>query len=343
MKLHKCSISGGLLKWFHAYLTNRAQCVCINNQLSDFLPVTSGVSQGSILGPLLFAIYINDLPDCITAGRALLFANDTKCFKTISSSSDILSFQQDLNQLSSWSSINYLLFNQSKSLFWKQFVLHDYAINDNVITTSTADYYKDLGITISSNLNFSLHYETISAKAYRMLGLLCRTFVTQSTTVKKKLYLSLIRSQLTYCSQVWRPFLRKDILFIERIQRRATKYILNDNVSSYKSCLIQLKLLPLMYLFDFNDLIFLAKSYKSPPLHFNINNYITFSHSTTRSSSNNKLLYSHSTCNLRITTSIFVEYPACGTLCPKLIYTSLLIKSNIKSSNIFGSILRNIL
>ena len=73
-----------------------------------------------------------------------------------------------------------------------------------------------------------------------------------ATIVKKKLYLSLIR----YCSQIWRPFLRKDILFIEKIQRRATKYILNDYNSSYKSCLIQLKLLPLLYLFDFNDLIF---------------------------------------------------------------------------------------
>ena len=87
---------------------------------------------------------------------------------------------------------------------------------------------KDLGIIISSNLNFSLHHETISSKAYRRLGLLCRTLVTHTTIMKKKLYLSLIRSQLTYCSQIWRPFLRKDILFIEKIQRRATKYILND-------------------------------------------------------------------------------------------------------------------
>ena len=124
-----------------------------------------------------------------------------------------------------------------------------------------------------------------------MLGLLRRTFVTHSTIVKKKLYLSLIRSQLTYCSQIWRPFLRKDILFIEKIQRRATKYILNDYNSSYKSRLIQLKLLPLMYLFDFNDLIFFIKSYKSPSHHFDINNYISFSHSSTRSSSNNKLTH----------------------------------------------------
>ena len=298
-KLHKCGISGKLLKWLHAYLTDRSQCVCINNQLSDLLPVTSGVPQGSILGPLLFAIYINDLPACIGSSRPLLFADDTKCFKTISRCSDISSLQQDLNQLSIWSTTNCLLFNESKSThlhFWNQFGTHQYNINGKAVTTS--DQHKDLGIFISSNLNFSLHHETVSSKAYRMLGLLRRTFVTHSTIVKKKLYLSLIRSQLTYCSQIWRPFLRKDILFIERIQRRATKYILNDYNSSYKSRLIQLKLLPLMYLFDFNDLIFFIKSYKSPSHHFDINNYISFSHSSTRSSSNNKLTHIKSTCNL---------------------------------------------
>ena len=81
-----------------------------------------------------------------------------------------------------------------------------------------------------------------------MLELLRRTFTTHSIIAKKKLYLNLIRSQFTYCSQVWQPFLCKDILFIERIQRRATKYILNDYNVPYKSCLLQLELLPLMYL-----------------------------------------------------------------------------------------------
>ena len=158
------------------------QCVCINDQLSDFLSVTSGVP----LGPLLFAIYINDLPDCIGSSHSLLFADDTKCFKTISRCSDISLLQQDLNQLSIWSTMNCLLFNGNKSVhlhFWKQFGLHQYNINGKTVTI--ADQHKDLGIIISSNLTFSLYYETISAKAYKMLGLLCRAFETHSTIVKK--------------------------------------------------------------------------------------------------------------------------------------------------------------
>ena len=94
-------------------------------------------------------------------------------------------------------------------------------------------------------------------KAYKILGLIRRTFSTNLVPVKKKLYISLIRSQLLYCSQVWRPFLIKHILLLEQAQRRATKYILNDYCSSYKSRLLNLKLLPLMYIYELNDVIFL--------------------------------------------------------------------------------------
>ena len=81
---------------------------------------------------------------------------------------------------------------------------------------------------------------------------------------KLSLYTSLVRSQLIYCSQVWRPFQIKDITFIERIQRRATKYILNDYTSDYKSRLLSLNLLPLMYFFELQDIIFAVKSLKNP-------------------------------------------------------------------------------
>ena len=110
-----------------------------------------------------------------------------------------------------------------------------------------------------------------------------------STDAKKKLYIIFVRSHLLYCSQLWNPCLLKDIINIERIQRRSIKYILNDYTSDYKSRLLKLKLLPLMYLLDLSDVLFFIKSIKLPYDNFNILHFVSFSSSNTRSSSHNKL------------------------------------------------------
>ena len=104
-----------------------------------------------------------------------------------------------------------------------------------------------------------------------------------SPTTLVKLYVSLVRSQLLYCTQIWRPHFMKDIINLERIQCRATKHIVNDYISCYKDRLLSLKLLPLMYIFELQDILFAIKSLKSPTNQFNINNYITFNSSTTSS------------------------------------------------------------
>ena len=226
-KLWTVGIRGNLWHWFKAYLNNRHQCVKINNNFSSLLPVISGVPQGSILGPLLFAIFINDLPDCVSSSSCYLFADDTKCLKIISNPTDVLRLQEDLDNLLSWSHTNKLLFNESKSAhlhFGMEVGSHTYQLNGLFITTENC--IKDLGVHLSNNLNFSHHYEKIIAGAYRMLGLLRRTFSTPSIYARKQLYLTLVRSQMMYCSQLWRPFLIKDIKTLEQVQRRATKFIL---------------------------------------------------------------------------------------------------------------------
>jgi len=122
-------------------------------------------------------------------------------------------------------------------------------------------------------------------------GLIRRTFVwNHSQTTMIKLYVSLVRSQLLYCTQIWRPHLMKDIVNLERIQRRATKHILNDYTSCYKDRLLNLKLLPLMCIFELQDILFAIKSLKSTISQLNINNYISFNTSSTRSGASNKLL-----------------------------------------------------
>lgn len=139
--------------------------------------------------------------------------------------------------------------------------LTEYFING--LPISPCNWQKDLGILISSDLSWSHHISRITSKAYKILGLLRRMFASSNNvTTKKKLYLSLVRSQLIYGSLIWRPLLQRDINTIEHIQRRATKYILNRDTSDYRSRLIILNLLPLSMLLELSDICFFVKSFK---------------------------------------------------------------------------------
>ena len=119
--------------------------------------------------------------------------------------------------------------------------------------------------TALDDLSWSDHYSKISGKAYGKLALIRRTFSHHIPVhIKKSLYTALVKSQLLYGSQVWRPSLIRDIKSLERIQRRATKYILNDFTSNYKERLVALNLLPLMYVFELHDIMFFISNYKDP-------------------------------------------------------------------------------
>ena len=297
VKLWEFGITGNLWKWFRAYLGHRRQCVSLNGCTSNTLPVISGVPQGSILGPILFLVFVNDLPSSVFSSTMYLFADDTKCLKRISNVGDSVALQQDLNLLNEWSKKWNLFFNVMKcvslSFCSSPSVSQSrltYRINSQ--TVDHVEHYKDLGIVLTHNLSWESHYEYILSNGYKMLGLLRRTFSNVGCVqAKKVLYLSLVRSKLTYCSQIWRPQFLKDIQSLESIQRRATKYILSDYSSDYKSRLVYLQLFPLMMQFELNDIMFLVTSIQNPSTSFNILQYITFSTSSTRASVNCKLLH----------------------------------------------------
>ena len=152
-KLWSIGITGVLWAWFKCYLINRYQRVAINNCFSNLLPVISGVPQGSILGPLLLLVYINDMPDYICHSLLLIFADDTKCLKHIHTVTDRNALQADINSLFSWSRDSNLNFNLKKCvhLSFKHNIDTVYTLSDITIPCNMC--HKDLGIILSSDLN----------------------------------------------------------------------------------------------------------------------------------------------------------------------------------------------
>ena len=294
-KINQLGISGNVLEWFQSYLSCRRQSVLIDGIHSSMLPVTSGVPQGSILGPLLFVIFINDLPNSIHSSTPLLFADDTKCIMTICSPNDSVLLQNDLNLLADWSSQWKLSFNTTKCKLLRilpsnhSISSSDYTINNHNIDFTTS--HRDLGVMISNDTQWDTHYNLIISKAHKTLHFIRRSVSnSHSSHTKLNLYTSLVRPILMYCSQVWRPHKLKDTKCFESVQRRATKYILHDYHSAYKERLISLHLLPLSLWFEYLDITFLINCLKNPSDHyFNIHDYVQFISSNTRSSSSSKL------------------------------------------------------
>jgi len=184
-------ITGNLWWWFRSYLNDRYQCVRLNGSksYSTLLPVLSGVPQGSILGSLLFLIYINDLFLSIHHSSALSFADDTKLFKVIFELADSFKLQEDLTSLAHWSH-DYLVFNTNKfrHLSFNNRVSTSYTIDDSSIMSSNT--HRELGIILSTDLSWKDHYSHIASKAYKTLELLRHTFSRSiNTTTKRNLYI----------------------------------------------------------------------------------------------------------------------------------------------------------
>ena len=233
-KLEALGIRGKVKSWIESWLGDRRQRVCVDGELSDWVKVSSGVPQGSVLGPVLFLIYINDLDDGILS-KLGKFADDSKLCKGVGSTADVSVLANDLAQLDKWSSKWQMKFNTEKCSvihLGKNNAQNKYNLGNAVLTNS--DKERDLGIIVDKTMKFSEHINSVVGSANSILGMISRNITCKNKNIVTRLYKALVRPKLEFCVQAWRPYLRKDIDKIERVQHRATKMIAEWQGLSYE-------------------------------------------------------------------------------------------------------------
>lgn len=227
-KLATCGIHGSLLRWLASYLNKRSQLVALRGYTSTPTDITSGVPQGSHLGPLLFVVFINDLIKNISC-ECLLYADDLKIFKTINSFEDCNLLQKDLTAVSHWCRNNLMYLNIDKCFVItftnkRNGIVNEYSINGQTLERSHV--VKDLGILFDDKLTFREHYHHIVKKANQLLGFIFRsTKDFKGTHSFLYLFTTLVRSVLEYGSPIWSPHYKVHIDNIERVQRKCLRIL----------------------------------------------------------------------------------------------------------------------
>ena len=205
-KIEALGITGNVLHWIQSYLHNRHQCVKVGMNVSDNIMATSGVPQGSCLGPILFIIYINDLPNIFSPQIiCTLFADDAKL-----SLIHKYEFEMDymhnaltkLNDLSKLSGLN-LAIHKCSIMSSKGNEISSYSING--VQLNYSNTYTDLGVIINHNLSFNDHIDNIIRKAYRMINIIFRVFRCNKHVPLTLAYMSYVRPVLEYASSLWNP------------------------------------------------------------------------------------------------------------------------------------------
>ena len=230
LKLDYYGIRGQTKRWIENFLSGRTQQVVVEGESSCIGPVMSGVPQGSVLGPTLFLIFINDIGDGIHA-KVRLFADDTILYSHIESPNDAIQLQDDLKKLETWVSKWQMAFNVDKcyllSISRKRIrIPTSYTLHEHTLErVSDAKY---LGVLITDNLNWGKHVQSTAAKANRTCAFIHRNLKGCSKRLQTHCYQSLARPILEYSSTVWDPHQQNLINTLEMTQRRAARRILQD-------------------------------------------------------------------------------------------------------------------
>ena len=245
-KLKGYGVRGKILDWISSFLFGRSQFVNVNNNFSKTTPVSSGVPQGSVLGPCLFIYFINDLPEVIKC-LSKIFADDTKAYKSILSVSDSEILQTSINKMVEWTDKWLIKFNSDKCKILhlgKNNPKYKYYIKQGEIIKELSETIceKDLGVFIDQNLSFDFHISQTIKKARRIAGMIVRTIKNRFPIIMSSLFKSLVRPILEYANAVWCPYKKKHIQELEKVQRQFTKRIKGFKNLTYTQRLSRLNL-----------------------------------------------------------------------------------------------------
>ena len=243
-KLENMKVTGKIHHWIESFLTMRTQHVVVNGFKSKPATVESGVPQGTVLGPALFIVYMNNITDFIKSTIIKLFADDSKLIASIKNQEDRDNLLQDLKALLTWTDMNSMEFNKLKFQLLQIGPQDDLKqpYNYNDINIEKSDHVRDLGIYMSQDMTFKYHIADVTTKAQNYASWLLRTFQTRSQEVMLLLLKTYIIPRLEYCSAVWNPTQITEIEKIEATQRTFTSKIENLENLNYHERLQHLKL-----------------------------------------------------------------------------------------------------
>ena len=243
-KLHAHGVRGKLLSWVREWLTDRTQCVILNGESSSWIEVLSGVPQGSVLGPLLFLIFINDIDQVVEIIDIIKkFADDTKVGQVMETDEDRKKLQKALEELSNWASTWGMAFNVKKCKvmhFGSRNPKHQYTMGGQVLEVTEEE--RDIGVMVTNNLKPSTQCSKAARTAKAVLGQISRAFHYRDRHIFMRLYTQYVRPHLEFSTQAWAPWMEGDKQVLEKVQRKAVGMVSGLSGREYEDRLAELGL-----------------------------------------------------------------------------------------------------